>query len=310
MELQVDSMRIKTGNMNLLKRTGCFNACKGLALLIIISSCTQEITVDLPPPEEQIVVEGYIEQGQAPYVLLTRNSPFFGGIDLNDVEQYIVRGAVVTVSDGVVTDTLDEICIDTTFGDETYTVCVYRAYNPVIKGELRKTYYLTVLVDSFLLTAHTTIPDLLELDSLWYEPHEDPDVDSLVFVHTRIIDPDTLGNYVRYFSKRNSEPFYYVFVTDDRFINGQTFTFPLRRGQDPDEDFDETTFGYFWKGDTAIIKWAAIDKQSYDFWSTLDYETNSGGPFGSATVIKTNINGGLGIWGGYAAFYDTLYIPQ
>jgi hypothetical protein len=42
----------------------------------------------------------------------------------------------------------------------------------------------------------------------------------------------------------------------------------------------------------------------------LDYETNSGGPFGSATVIKTNINEGLGIWGGYAIYYDTLFIPQ
>ncbi len=297
-------------------------ACRELifpsSLLLLISSfssCTKDITVELPPPEEKIVVEGYIEQGQAPYVLLSRNSAFFGGIDVNDLEQYIVRGAVVTVSDitdvnKIATDTLDEICIDTTIGDQTVTVCAYRSFNPTIFGELRKTYSLRVAVDSIVLTAKTVIPDLLKLDSLWYEPHEDPENDTLVNVFTKFKDPDTLGNYIRYFSKRNSEEFYYVFVTDDRFFNGQDFELPLQRGQDPDEGFDQDTYGYFWRGDTVVIKWVSISKATYDFWNTLDYETNSGGPFGSATVIKTNIEGGLGIWGGYAAYYDTLYIPE
>ncbi len=284
-----------------------------LAMTVIIfflSSCTKNITVDLPDPEEKIVVEGYIENGQTPYVLLTKNSPFFGGFDLNEVDKYLVHDAVVTVSDGIITDTLDEVCFDVTSGNRTFTVCLYVSNSQLIKGELRKSYSLRVEAEGKIITARTSIPDLLEFDSLWYEPHENPDIDSLVFVYARVHDPDTLGNYIRYSTKRNSEDFYYVFVTDDRFINGQTFNFPLRRGQDPDEGFDETTYGYFWKGDTAIIKWAAIDKPSYDFWSTLDYETNSGGPFGSATVIKSNISGGLGIWGGYAANYDTLFIPK
>lgn len=279
-------------------------------LLFLAPSCTKDITVDLPPPEEKIVVEAYIEQDQYPYVILTRNSPYFGGFDLNNVEQYLVHNAVVTVSDGFITDTLDEFCFDVSYGDSIYTACYYISSERLIKGELRKKYNLRIEAEGKILTSETVIPDLLKLDSLWFEPHENPNNDSLVFVYARVSDPDTLGNYVRYFSKRNSEPFYYVFVTDDRFINGQTFNIPLRRGEDPDADFDAETFGYFWRGDTVIIKWAAVSKPVYDFWSTLDYETNTGGPFGSATVIKSNINGGLGVWCGYAAYYDTLYIPK
>src|SRR6185295_18110121 len=130
--------------------------------------------------------------------------------------------------------------------------------------------------------------DLVVFDSLWAEPHENPDVDSLYQVKATYHDPDTIGNYVRFSTKRNDEDFFPVFHIDDAFINGQTFTLPLQRGQDPDAEYDPDTYGYFWLGDTVITKWASINKATYDFWNTLDYETNSGGPFGSATVIKSN----------------------
>src|SRR5687768_10028465 len=90
-----------------------FAAC---LLPVFFNACTTDITVDLPDPKEQIVVEGYIEQGDAPYVLLTKNSPFFGGFDLNDVEKYLVHDAIVTITDGVTTDTLEETCFDVTSG--------------------------------------------------------------------------------------------------------------------------------------------------------------------------------------------------
>lgn len=278
------------------------------AFIALFYSCTTNITVDLPDPKEQFVVEGYIEQNAAPYVLLTRNAPFFGDIDLNDVEKYLVHDAVITVTDGIETDTLTEICLDTTVGERTFTVCFYIALQ--IKGELNKKYDLHVEAEGKVLTASTMIPDLITLDTLYYEPHDNPDVDSLVQLIAKYKDPDTIGNYVRFFTKRNAEQMYAAFAYDDRFFNGEILSFPIQRAEDPDADYDADTYGYFWKGDTAIVKWTAITKATYDFWNTLDYETNSGGPFGAATVIKTNISGGLGIWGGYAAFYDTLYIPQ
>ena len=280
-----------------------------LIAAVLFSGCTTDITVDLPEPTPQIVVEGYIEQGQAPYVLLTRNTAFFGNFDVNDIDKYLVHDAVVVVSNEFTTDTLTENCITYTSDDRTYTVCYYVSQQQLIIGEVGKSYKLQVIAEGKTITAETIIPDIVAFDSIWYEPHENEENDSLVTVLGQLPDPDTIGNYYRYFSQRNSERTYPVFSIDDRFFNGENFKFPLRRGQDPDEEIDEDTYGYFWRGDTVVIKWAAISKSHYDFWNTLEYEMSSGGPFGSATVIKSNIKGGLGIWGGYAAFYDTLYIP-
>lgn len=74
-------------------------------------SCNQIIDVDLPSPENSIVVEGSIENGVPPVLLLTRNTPFFGGLDLNDISQYFVNGAFVQVYNDNDTVQLVEICV-------------------------------------------------------------------------------------------------------------------------------------------------------------------------------------------------------
>ena len=42
-------------------------------ILIILLSCQEEITLDLPQAEDKLVVEGAIEPGFPAYVILTRN---------------------------------------------------------------------------------------------------------------------------------------------------------------------------------------------------------------------------------------------
>ena len=54
-----------------------------LIILISISSCRKEIDINLPNNEESIVVQGAIEQGFPPYVILTRNQGYFDPIDNN-----------------------------------------------------------------------------------------------------------------------------------------------------------------------------------------------------------------------------------
>ena len=51
-------------------------------ILISISSCRKEIDINLPNNEESIVVQGAIEQGFPPYVILTRNQGYFETIDM------------------------------------------------------------------------------------------------------------------------------------------------------------------------------------------------------------------------------------
>jgi hypothetical protein len=69
---------------------------------------------------------------------------------------------------------------------------------------------------------------------------------------------------------------------------------------------------YFRRGDTAILKLCNIDKATYDFWRTYEFNFQSiGNPFSSPTKVINNVsNGALGYFGGYAAQYRTLIIPK
>src|SRR5437870_458609 len=75
---------------------------------IFLFSCEKNVTLKLPDIKNQIVVEGYIFQDTNAYVFLTRNTPFFSEINSGQLQQYVVKGAKVTVSDGIMTDTMKE----------------------------------------------------------------------------------------------------------------------------------------------------------------------------------------------------------
>lgn len=310
-----------------------------ILLLIAFSSCTKEIQLkDLPQPTTQLVVEGHIENGTPPIILLTRNSPYFGGINLNDLSAYFVHNANVSIySDG---DTIDlvEYCVDDFpeevqrqvagfFGyevddsTEIPNICIYsigdlinyylNGDTTVFLGRVGGHYGLKIVSGTDVVTSSTTIPGLLPF-TLSYRAHDDPTKDSLVSVLVTYDDPDTTGNFLRYFTKRNSEPFYAPLsssVYDDNVIAGSVLTLPLERGQAANSDIDFDTYGYFWRGDTVTVKFSSIDKAHYDFWQTVE---NDGGdsPFSSPVRIKGNIQGGLGIWGGYGSFYATIIIPE
>lgn len=277
-------------------------------IFTILSSCTKDVTINLPASEEQLVVEGHIETGEAPYVILTRNSDYYSTVYLNSASDLFISGATIKVSNGTDTITMQEVVIDTS----GVSVSVYVGLGMV--GEEGKTYSLSVEAEGKTLTAVTSIPYSVPLDSIWYEPGEVPDNDTFVRLICRYSDPPELGEYVRYFTRSNSESFYPGLnsVFEDVLINGTTFDFSLDRGIDRN---DTTEFypGYFQfrKGDTITVKWCQIDKPHFDFWRTLEFELGSqGSPFASPIKIISNINGGLGIWGGYAPSYKTIIVPQ
>jgi len=61
-----------------------------------------------------------------------------------------------------------------------------------------------------------------------------------------------------------------------------------------------------------MIKVCNIDKQTYDFWRTSEFNFQSvGNPFSSPIRILTNINNdALGYFGGYGCQYRTLIIQR
>ena len=278
---------------------------------ILLTACSKEITINMPIPETKIVVEGSIENGSPPLVMLTNNQPYFSSIDLQNLDTLFVKGADVSIELEGVNYPLTQLSIPV---DAQNNIYIYTSFSLI--GEIGKTYSLIVSKENKILRATTTIPNPVDIDSLYWLPHPkfDEGNDSLASLHAIFQDPDSMGNYYRYFTKRNSEDYksgYFGSVWDDLVFNGQKFDVPFERGMNRTEEFDPSTYSYFWKGDTVCLKISSLEKSTFSFWRTLEQDIGSNGnPFGIPTKVMTNIEGGLGVWCGYGSSIDTIIIQD
>jgi len=81
-----------------------------LMLAMVLVSCEKEIEIDLPDAQTKLVVEGNIEQGRPPFVVLNKTSPYFEPTGINSLQTLFVRDELVTVSTGTNTVQITEIC--------------------------------------------------------------------------------------------------------------------------------------------------------------------------------------------------------
>ena len=165
---------------------------------IIFISCSKEVTVDLPDPEEKFVVEGSIENGSAPIIILTRSQPYFSSISLDQLDNLFVKGATITLTTEGQEYSFVEFAIPLDSNSQIYIYTI-----PTLIGEVGKKYDIKIEAEGKTLTASTVIPEPVNIDSLYWIPHPELDKgnDSLVTLMALFTDPDTIGNYYRYFTK-------------------------------------------------------------------------------------------------------------
>jgi hypothetical protein len=286
-----------------------------IVTLLFFSSCEKGIEFKLDDVTPKLVVEGTIENGQAPLVYLSTSQGFFSQIDPAALANSFVHNAEVYVSNGVLTHKLKEYTVPIGGGFNFY----YYSNDPaspatLFVGELNKQYSLRIVSGGKEYTAVTSIPLITRrIDSLYWKPAPPGNDPGKVSVMVRAYDPPGLGDYTRYFTKQNSQPFYpgLTSVYDDQVIDGSSFDVQVERGVDRNGGYPEG-FSFFDKGDTVTVKVCNIDKASFDFWRTMEFSyQTSGNPFSTPTKVLSNIKGGgLGYFGGYAAQYHQLIIPQ
>ncbi len=308
-------------------------ACTGLLLF----SCEKDIIVELPPVDAQIVVEGTIEPGRPPFILVSWSQGFFDPLDIDAFNSYFIRDAEVRVNGilmeeactGALPDSLLPILSEQTgIALENLFVlnfCVYSnpSSNPfAVLGEVGGTYNLEVKVGDKVLTSRTHIPQPIPLEELWYQTWAN--TDSLGLIWARHTDPDTLGNAYRWFAKRiNQRPgdpqnrpkdlnFHAPIGSafDDQFINGTTFEFAYGRGRpanSPQPEDNNAEAGFFKEGDTVVVKWCTITQQAARTLRSFEQQIGTtGNPFASPANVVSMIDGGLGIWIGYSPSFDTI----
>jgi len=305
-----------------------------LLLLLVLgfsgAACEEEFIPDVPNTPPSLVVEGYIEGGERPappFVILTRSVPFFQEIDSEQFSQIFVRDATIRVREGDREVVLQEVCLSELtpeqialaeqlfgldLGNLGFDFCAYADLSFQMLGEAGKTYELEVEADGQQLTATTTIPPAVRLDSLRFFPTPGEPSDTLRELRIFFQEPGSRQNFYRYQTQVNSEPLRSPFnsVVDDRLINGKQVEVPLPKAEPPEADFDPSTFGFYRLGDTVLVKWMTIDQAHFDFWNTLEFNRANQGPFSNYTVIDNNIEGGLGIWGGIGGTYYPGLVVQ
>jgi hypothetical protein len=269
-----------------------------------VNSCTDDFIPNIPDPDELIIVDGWIENGQYAKVLLTKNSPYFSSIDSASMRSLVLTKAKVTVKDGEKTEIL------TLRKNENYFP-PYIYEGNAIKGDTGKTYTIIAEFGGKTATAVTTIPEKVSPDTVYFKL--EPGNDSLGTIYIEFSDPPETKNYYRVLTKRASKDTRYhstmVMALDDVFFSGDKFGFSISRG--PESILSSYGNEYFKLGDTVSIKFCTIDKAHYEFWASFQDEAfNSSNPFASSlSTIKSNVQGdGLGIWGGYGVSYKSLVL--
>lgn len=288
--------------------------------ITLLLSCEKEIKLEVNNQPSKLVVDASIENGKFPLVALSNSINYFSSISPEELANSFEHDAVITVSDGTKTCTLKEYSFTDTSG---YTVYYYTVDSSdltnIVIGDFQKQYSLNIQTkDGSTYSSTTTIPALAKkVDSMWWKPAPYVDDSSLCVLVGTATDPPGLGNYIRYFTRVNEEPFYPGLQSafDDQIVDGITYTLQFDAGWNKNSLLKPTAdngYGYVRHGDTVTLKYCNIDKASYDFWNTWDFAYQSyGNPFSSPVKVLGNIsNGALGAFTGYAAQYKTIIIPK
>lgn len=286
-----------------------------LLFSFLFAACEKAVHFDLEEAPPKLVVEATIENGQAPVVYLSKSLNYFSKIEWSQLAASFVHDAEVYVSNGMLTHKLKEYSIPVGGGNYLY----YYTNDPgspatAFLGELNKNYSLQIISEGKTYTANTRIPNSTKrIDSVYWKPAPAGNPADKAALMLKVFDPPGFGDYTRYFTKRNNEPFYPGLnsVYDDQVIDGTTYEVQVERGVNRNEEHEEG-YSFFDRGDTVTLKLSNIDKATFDFWRTMEFTyATVGNPFSSPAKVMSNIaGGGLGYFGGYASQYRTIIIPR
>lgn len=285
-------------------------------IMVLLSGCEKTINFDLKKADPVLVVDANIENDLPPVVVLSNSLNYFDSIDSTILNDLFVHNAEVYISNGILTHKLKEYAVPIpTSGVTLYKYSIDSAdLSTAFTGQLNSTYTLRIVDKGKEYTATTTIPAIAKKpDSLWWKKAPFQEDTTRIILMVKATDPPGLGNYVRYFTRRNSELFYPGLnsVFDDQVIDGSTYELQVEPGVDrnfPGSIEDN----FFNRGDTITMKLCNIDRATYNFWNTWEFSSQSvGNPFASPNKILGNVsNGALGAFYGYGAFYKTLIVPK
>lgn len=260
--------------------------------LMIAIGCSE---VKLPDASQQLVVDGWIETGKGPVVMVTTSVPVGSVIgNKEDLRKHIVTWGKVTVSDGE-----RDVVLTGMVNEDYFPPYIYTTSS--IRGEAGKTYNLTVEYGGRTVTAVTTVPEEAHLKNI--KVRRGNNNDEGYYITATLKDNPETKDYYRIFIKRHGKDSTYIpsflGLINDEILKDSEDEIPVNNYIDNTEKSQSTLFA---ADDYVYIRCCAIDETAYCYWKDFDDISMSQNPlFPVTSRIRSNIKGGLGHWSGYGS---------
>ncbi|MBO4634497.1 MAG: DUF4249 family protein [Bacteroidales bacterium] len=264
-------------------------------VVALLAACSRDET----PVEPRLVVEGWIESGRTPVVMVTTTvTPNAQPQKVSALTDHIKQWARVAVWDG------DTEIILTGVASKRYFPPFYFTTGE-FTGKPGQSYRLTVDVDGFHAESSATVQQPLALDSL--EPIPYGQGDSLYLLKARFTGTQhfkfftlmegTDGTYVPAITGLASAP------------DGAATEVTIRPGNSLQRIEKRPAFR---AGETVQVKFCTMDEGMYRMWETLDdliYLDTT--PFFTLdTNLPGNVTGAMGYFAGYGRTDYAITLPS
>lgn len=267
--------------------------------VMLLTSCTEKIEVELDDTYTRLVVEGAITTDTTAHTIkLSTTSSYF-----YNQPSPAVSGAHVSISDGIVSWDLKE-----------ESPGIYRTAS-LVYGVAGNTYTMKVELKSPVggystYTASSKIYPVAKLDSINLVFHEDWSESGIWEIKCYVLEPPTIDFY-RFLVLKNeavlTDTINEWIISDDKFYNGN-YTNGLPVGYLNQGASDEMVA----LGDTVGIEINNIGSDYYNFIVSAQTELFGSNPLfsGPPANIPGNIsNGGFGYFAAYSATRSTTVVP-
>lgn len=252
-------------------------------VLLFFTSCEKEIDLDLDENEPLFVVEAIVHDSLGDnFVNISMTKPFK---DNNPVTT--VTNANVVIKDN--------------FGNtfNLYQISNGHYTDSTLKGVSGRTYDLYININGATISATSTMPARVNLDSLSYEKNtevfwDDPNIPEYS-VRCHFSDPPNSINYYRFKAfLRGVQEDGFQCLNDD-LIDGLTTYYPI---------FES----YFYENDSVSVQFLSIDEFSYKYFTALT--ASQGGQVPGNP--ETNLKGvkAVGYFGAFAKSEKNIIISQ
>ena len=260
-----------------------------LAILFVLDSCEKVIDVDLNTADKKYVIEAIVnDKTGTSFVKLSRTK----NVDEDNYPDAVSGATVKVQEDGSTTYTFTE----------SGAPGVYEA--PGLKGKSGSRYNLTVTVNGQTFTAESTMPQKVNLDTIYVS-------DELIFTDTRKIvnavfdDPPGLGNSYRFIQTVNGFQETQTLIRNDDYSDGRKIVNKLFYFSSDDENKRNIK-----SGDQVMIDMLCIEPAVYKYWFSLDRSAIGNGQQATPSNPVTNLKGGaLGYFSAQTIQTKSLVVP-